>query len=167
MDGIATACQREAAWLATTADDGLPVLPASAGGPWDVVQAFWPGQRTATQKRGIYVCFQHNSDARPNAARVRQQHTFALKLTWPVKTGTSPIAETEQANFAEAIEALIERIRGPFGDKTHGGQFESVGEVPPGLWPEVTWEDAERTIPGERCLRASVVYRADDLEVMG
>ena len=45
----ADAVDREAAWLATSGD-GLPALLVTAGGPFGVVQAYWPrtpGKRTA------------------------------------------------------------------------------------------------------------------------
>lgn len=165
---ISDACQREAAWLATTANDNLPILPASAGGKWDVIQAYWPGQKAASQKRGIYVCFADNADARPNDLRVRQQHSFLLKIFWAVKIGTTGGPEAEQAACAAAIQDLIGRIRGPFNDKTHGGKFTSVGEVPKGSgWPTVRWQDAELTIARDRALRATVSYKADDIEVIG
>lgn len=165
---ISDAIDREAAWLATTANDGLPILPASAGGPWDVVQADWPGQKAATQKRGIYVTYGDNTDARPNALRVRQQHTFVLKIFWAVKTGTAGGPEAEQKACRTAVQALIGRIRGTFGDKTHGGRFESAGEVPSRAgWPVVRWSDVEHTIAAERAIRCTVTYKADDLEVLG
>lgn len=165
---ISDACAREAAWLATTTNDGLPVLPVSGGGPWDVVQAHWPGQKAASQKRGIYVCFAANADARPNDLRVRQQHTFNLKIFWAVKIGTAGGPEAEQAACEAAVQDLIGRIRGPFNDKTHGGRFQSVGEVPKNTgWPSVRWQDAEVTIASERAIRAVITYRADDIEVIG
>jgi hypothetical protein len=171
VPGMADACAREATWLQTSGDT-LPALLVSAGGRWDVIQAYWPGARLATQKRGIYVLRGGPAgpaivDVRPNSMRARPQYAFFVKLTWPVKTGTSPIAETEQANFDLALADLLVRIRGPLVDKSHGGRFLSAGEVPPGNWPEVHQDDPEITIPRDRALRGSVTYRADDLEEPG
>ena len=44
----ADAVAREAAWL-TTSNDSLPVLLAPAG-PWQVVQAYWPGAKFAAKE---------------------------------------------------------------------------------------------------------------------
>lgn len=164
--GLGTACQREAAWL-VTAGDGLPALLAADGGDWDIIQAFWPGSRLESSKRGIYVTLRRNTDQLLSGQRVRPQMTFALKLVWTIKTSTAPIAENEQAAFADALEALVERVRGPVLDKTHGARFLSVGQVPVGRgWPQITWTDPEQTLP-QRVLRAEFTYMADDFEVIG
>lgn len=166
MTGISDACDREASWLQTSGDS-LPVLLAAAGGRWGVVQAYWPGIRLATQKRGIYVTFGKITDQRVNSSRVRPQYVFRLKLTWPVLKGTTQIAEGEQAAFAAALQDLVGRIRGPFHDKGHGGRFLSVGEVPRGAgWPVILPEDPEKTLPA-RYLGAAVTYSADDFETTG
>lgn len=165
---ISDAVAREAAWLATTASDGLPVLPKSAGGVWDVIQAHWPGQKVPKEKRCIFVTLRRNLDARPNNHRVRQQHTFALKIWWSLKTGTAGGAEAEQAACESAVQALIGRVRGPFGDKTHGGAFQSAGEVPARAgWPTVDWQDVELTIARDRAIRCTITYSVDDIEVLG
>lgn len=160
------ACQREAAWLQTTGDS-LPSLLAADGGRWDVIQAFWPGAKTPRDKRGIYVTFGRIVDQRVSSMRVRDQYQFRLKLVWALKTAGTSAAETEQANFALALSDLTGRVRGPFGDKTHGGRFLSVGEVPHGAgWPVIVPEDPERTLP-QRYVAAAFTYTADDLEIEG
>lgn len=160
----ADAVSREADWL-NTFGDGLPALPAQAGGPWQVVQAYWPGARLAGNKTGIYVLRTKLTDPRVGNLRIRPSYPFSLKLVWPVRTSTAPLAETEQQNFDNAIDLLIQRIRGPVGDKTHGGRFLSVGEVPREPAVEVTFTDPEVSIPADKALRATVTYSADDFEI--
>lgn len=162
----ADACDREAAWL-NTFGDTLPALPAVAGGPWKVIQAYWPGLRVPTQKSGIYVQRGHLTDDRVANLRVRDSYEFRLKLVWPVLAATAPLAETEQRNFDAAVGLLIQRIRGPVGDKTHGGRFLSVGEVPREMPVTVQFDDPEQTIPAEKALRAVCTYYADDYEING
>ena len=53
----ATAEEREAAWL--TSVDTLPSLLTANGGPFEVVQAFWPGAKFAAKKTAIYVQRRH------------------------------------------------------------------------------------------------------------
>lgn len=162
----ADACDREAAWL-NTIGDGLPALPAAAGGPWKVIQAYWPGLRQATQKTSIYVTRTHLADDRVANLRVRDSYMFRLKLVWPVLAATAPLAETEQRNLDLAIDLLITRIRGPVGDKTHGARFLSVGEVPREMPVTVEFDDPEVTIPADKSLRAVCTYYADDYEING
>ena len=159
LDETATAVQREADWLATTGDD-LPNLLASG---WGVVQAYWPGNRLNTQRAGIYVTRRHLADNHPMAMRYRPDYQFVLKLVWPVKAGTADIAEKEQ----QALDYLLQRIRGPVGDKTHGGRFLSVAEVPGEGSVGVDFDDPEQTIQATKSLRATVTYFADDNEFTG
>jgi hypothetical protein len=161
--GTARAVSREVAWL-TTSGDGLPALLTANGGPWDIVQGYWP-RTMATQKTGIYVLRTTLSDERASNARIRPSYGFDLKLVWPIRMTSSPLAESEQQNLDNAIDLIIQRVRGPMFDKSHGGAFLSVGEVPrmPGL--RVQFDDPEITIPVQKALRAVVSYPADDLEV--
>lgn len=161
----ADAVSRETAWLNTTGD-GLPVLPVSGGGPWEIVQAYWPGNRLASQKTGIYVLRSRATDPRVANLRIRPQYMFTLKLWWPIRA-VSAIAETEQQNLDDAVDDLIVRIRGPVEDKTHGGRFLSVGEVPGVPFVDVVFDDPEHTIKQDKTLRAVVTYYADDIEING
>jgi hypothetical protein len=168
---MGSAAAREAAWL--QAVDSLPSLLAADGGPWDVIQAYWPVAHLAKDKHGLYVDARPVADSRVSNQRIRPQYTFVLTLLWPVKaqgatagvSGTTRIAETEQQNLDNAAALLIERVRGFLGDKTHGGRFLSVAENP----RTVTYvkEDPAVTYPQDRTLRASVTYKADDYEVNG
>ena len=84
---------------------------------------------------------------------------------WPIRQTTTGIAEGEQQALDSAVDLLLQRIRGPLSDKTHGGRFLSVGEVPrmPGV--HVLFEDPEVTIDAVKALRATVSYSADDYEI--
>ena len=155
---------REAAWLNTTADDGLPVLPASAGGPWQVLQAFWT-RTPATQKTQLYVMSLELDDLRSGGQRIMPHYQIALELHWPIRQTTPGIAEGEQQKFKNAIDLLVQRIRGPMFDKTHGGAFLSAGEVPRSPGVHVSVEPPWVTIPGDKELRGLVTYYCDDYEV--
>lgn len=159
----ADAVDREAAWLATVTDS-LPALPETAGGPWQVIQAYWPGARMAGQKTGIYVLRTQLEDARHGSQRIRPAYEFRLQLVWPVRLATAGNAEAEQRALDAAVDLLLQRIRGPLGDKTHGGRFLSVGEDLGKPAPAVAWDDPEQTIPAGKSLRATVTYHADDYE---
>jgi len=162
--GIATAVAREAAWL-QIGTDTLPALQTIDGGPWDVVQGYWPGARLASQKTGIYVDASPIVDLRAQFQRIRPQYAFSLKCIWPVKVTTAPLAETAQQDAADALDLLLQRIRGLVGDKTHGGRFLSVGENPRRV--DAVKADPEVTIPRDKALRYTVLYRADDFEFSG
>lgn len=159
----ADAVSREAAWLATSGD-GLPALLTADGGPWDIVQPYY--RRTPpSEKTSIYVLRSALSDNRAANIRIRTTYEFSLKLVWPVRmTGTS-MAEQEQQDLDDAVDLLIQRIRGTVNDKSHGGRFLSVGEDPRQPGVHVTFEDPEITIPQLKSLRGTVSYYADDFEV--
>jgi hypothetical protein len=161
----ADAVAREAAWLQVSADS-LPALLASAGGPWQVVQAYWPGPKFAAGKSGIYVQRRRFQVERFGGVRLMPHHAFLLKLVWPVKATAAGIAETEAQNFDSAIELLRQRVNGLPFDKTHGGRFRSAAETPPGTFFEVDYDDPEVTIPQGKWLRATATYLADDPEII-
>ena len=156
------AVAREVAWL--TAVDTLPSLLTANGGPWDNVQGYW-ARTPATQQTTIYVLRSSLSDERAMNIRIRPTYDFSLKLVWPIRQTTTGIAEGEQQALDSAVDLLLQRIRGPLSDKTHGGRFLSVGEVPrmPGV--HVLFEDPEVTIDAVKSLRCTVSYSADDYEI--
>ena len=99
--------------MAPDAGDSLPSLQSEDGGPWDIVQAYWPGAHFAKDKPGLYVDALKVDDPRVSNARVRPQYQITLTLTWPVKgrgatagaSGTARIPETEQQNLDGAKDA--------------------------------------------------------------
>jgi len=94
-------------------------------------------------------------------------YQLVLKPVWPVRAGSADIAEKEQQAFDTAIGYLLQRIRGLFGDKTHGGRFLPVAEVPMEGSVQVDYDDPEQTIQATKSLRATVTYWADDNEFVG
>lgn len=162
-DETSDAVAREAEWLAQS-NDGMPALLKSAGGQWDVVQAYWPGEGLTPEKSGIYITRCQLDEDHPSTWRYKPRYIFRLKLMWPVKSASSPSAETEQREFDNAIGDLLKRIRGPQGDRTHGGRFLSVAAVPMEGAVSVAFDDPEITIPATKELRAIVTYHVDDSE---
>lgn len=167
----ADAVQREAAWLATTSDS-LPALLASAGGPFGIVQAYWPGAKFAARKTGIYVLRARIIMPRFGGRRIMPGYELQARLIWPVRKATAGMAEAEQQNLDNAIELLLQRVDGLPGDKTHGGRFLSAGEglegtATQGLYPVVTPADPAVTIPQHGWLQADCRYPANDPEILG
>ena len=163
--GTDTVVTRETAWLRNSTD-ALPSLLAVNGGPWGVIQAYW-ARTPHTQVPQIYVTRSGWEDYHPLSQRYRPQHEIVLHLVWPVRQTTSPLAENEQQALDTAIDLLIQRVRGPLGDKTHGGSFLSAAEVPDSPPPVVRFMDAETSIDAMKALRASVTYKVDDDELNG
>lgn len=161
-----TAVTREVAWL--TAVDTLPSLLVANGGPWKVVQAYWPGARFAKMQTGLYVMYGRIQMPRFGGQRIMPGYVHLIKAVWPVtgKGGMSPLAEGEQQKFSDALELLLERVNGMPFDKSHGGRFLSAGETvqPAGGFPEVVHQDPEVTIP-QGWLRAQIQYAMDDFEI--
>lgn len=158
----ADACAREAAWL-QTAGDGLPSLLSDDGGPWDVIQAYWP-RTQQTRQTGIYVMRRRLQTTRWSNQRRMPHYAFRLRLWWPIgatTTGT-PLLEDEQAALDSAVDLLLQRLEGTVGDKTHGGRFMSVGEAPEGTSFDVDFDDPEQTVPASGALSATATYMADD-----
>ena len=164
----ADAVAREAAWLNTTGDS-LPSLPSSAGGLWEVIDAYVQGAARQTQKPAIYVKRGQVRQVRVANQRVRPRYPMILELHWPVRVtspGASSIAATEAQNFDDAIEALRARVTGPLGDKSHGGRFLSAaidGKGQPDI--DVVYGDASATIKAAKELTASMSYSVDDFEL--
>lgn len=159
----ADAVDREAAWLATSGD-GLPALLTAAGGPFGVVQAYWPrtpGKRTAGQ---LYVMRRTLTEKRFANQRRMATHHLVLKLIWPLTSGSGN-AEADQRAFDVAVDQVLTRIGGYRGDKTHGGRFLSVAEDPPTV--SIHFDDPAATLPPEAEFRAEITYAADDVDFTG
>lgn len=159
----ADAVARETAWL-NTVDGGLPTLPVSGGGPWGVIQGYWP--RTPGRRAGgqLYVMRHGIHEKRFSHQRKMNTYEFVLVLVWPLSSGSGN-AEADQQSFDNAIELLLQRIGGYRGDKTHGGRFLSVAENPPEV--TVRFEDPAHTLTSESEFRATVSYHADDTDYTG
>jgi hypothetical protein len=160
-----TVVTRETAWL-TTSGDGLPALLATAGGPFDIVQAYLPRLPVPGRKHCLFVIRQGFVEDRFASPRVMDRHGIELRIVWyTAGSSTVPLLETEQRHLDGAVEAVRARILGPLGDKTHGGSFLSAAEVPRTV--EVRFEDPDVTFKQDASLRASILYFVDDFDFPG
>jgi hypothetical protein len=164
---VPTAVLKEADWLATTAADSLPVLlgdGAGGGGPFDVVQGYWP--RTAEyRKAGLYLTRPAFQNLRFGAHRKIRRHQFLLRVLWPIGSTSvgSGLWEAEQTALDVAVDAVVDRIVAYDGDKTHGGRFLSVAEAPEAQPISVRYADPARATGGGRVeLTVEITYQADD-----
>jgi hypothetical protein len=160
---MTSAVQREAEWLSTSGD-GLVALKKTDGGPFDVVQAYWP-RTPNTRQTGLYVLRGSLSDDRFAQDRRIQRHALRLRVVWPIGSTTvaTGLWEDEQAALDAAVDAVLVRIRAHVYDHTHGGRFLSVAEAPQPGRIEVRFTDASALGPqagGQ--LRADITYSADD-----
>lgn len=164
----ADACDREAAFLNLTTD-GLPILPASAGGVWDVIQAYIP-RTQATMKKQIWVVRPGFEVERLGEQRSMAAYAIELRLRWPVTLGTGN-AEVQQRAFDAAINDVVMRVLGtPPGfqggigmDKTHSGSFLAAAEGSGRVRVEVTSADeAWKVTPV--VYTARIVYTVDDYD---
>jgi hypothetical protein len=155
----ADAPAREAAWLADyNPADGLPALLQDNGGPWQVVQAYWPRTPDTMGKR-IYVMRHSIKNERFANVQKIDKYVFRLVCLWPM-TVVSGAWEQAQSDFDAALDPVITRIVGPQLDKTHGGRFLSVAEDPSAI--EVTYHDPVQTLAAQLGLVAEITYTADD-----
>lgn len=165
MSTLVDAVTREVAWLNTTGD-GLPDLPKSAGGPWDVIQRY-SARTPAVRKCAIYALLPTMTETRISNARKRQTFTFRHRLEWPIGGSTVDTGfwEQEQDNFAGAVDLLVARIRGTLRDHSHGGRFLSAAEEGPNGRIIATFEDPpDSRAQGIALLRGHIVYTADGFD---
>lgn len=163
----ADAVAREVAFLTNTGD-GLPALQTSNGGPWDVVQAYWP-RTPATRQTGVYLLRSAITGVRWANQRRIETFEFRGRLWWPIGASTTSIGiwETEQAAFDAAIALLTQRIYAYLGDHTHGGRFLSVAEAPEPGRVSVRFDDPETGMAQTAStLTATITYSADDFETI-
>jgi hypothetical protein len=66
--------------------------------------------------------------SRMDLGALMREHQLVLSINWPITSGSKK-AEDVQADLDAAIEALLARITGPHGDKTHDQRFLSVVEM--------------------------------------
>ena len=158
----ADAVAREVAWLSTTGD-GLPALLAPAG-PWSVIQAYRP-RTPSTRLSGLYLMRTGYVEERWGNQRKLVRHTFHADLIWPIGSTTTGVTiwEAEQAALDNAVDLLVQRIRGQLFDHTHGGRFLSAAEAPDPARITVSFSDPEQTANGSPAtLAAAVRFEADE-----
>lgn len=164
--GLDSAVAREAAWLSASGD-GLPALLATAGGPFDAVQGYMPRTPAARQTQ-LWVLRRGVATRRFSNHRRIATHTFVVSLWWPIgssaASGSTSLAEDEQAAFDAALALVVARVEGLPGDKTHGGRFLSVAEAPDeSAGVRVDLGDPAQGIPAG-VLTAQLTYVADDTD---
>jgi hypothetical protein len=160
----ATAVTREAEWLAAyNPVDGLPGLLKTQGGPFDVVQAYWP-RTPAARRNCLYVMRRNIQSGRTANVRTMNRYQFVLRIIWPM-TAPTGAAEVSQQGLDDAVELVLKRVSGLFMDKTHGERFLSVAENPP--QSDADFSDPEATIAAKADLRVDISYWADDFETSG
>jgi len=162
------AVTREAAWFTT---DTLPSYPGVAplstanGGPFDVIQAYRPTVNRKGRVPSLFITRESSGTAsEENRIAMGGQkewvHHFVAVISWPFRQGTTGKLEDEMQALDNAVAAVLERIRGPLGDKTHGAQFLSVGEDEGDI--RVTYTDAVRDMTDREPLEAEIHYSALD-----
>jgi hypothetical protein len=130
-----TAVTAEAAWFTSDPPTGWvgtapPPLQAANGGAFDTVQAFRPLICPAGKHLFIYRDY-----GAPQAETVGEMgegrywdHRLVAHLVWSFTESTGAGEDMEQ-HLETAIAAVLARIRGPVGDRSHGGAFTDVADV--------------------------------------
>lgn len=159
----ADAVTREAAWL-NASGDSLPALLVTAGGPFDIVQAYRP--RTPRQRaKSLYVIRRAFREERFSNVRRMAHYELELQINWPIAS-LSGSGEDEQASLDAAVELVLLRVGGLPFDKTHGGRFRSVAENP--KFVDVAFGDPLDAFEKRAgVFEAAISYWADDFEVTG
>lgn len=158
----ADAVVRETSWLSSyNPSDGLPALLSSSGGPFDVLQAYWP-RSPASRTNQLYVTRGRVVSDRFGFNRRMDKYDFRLRIIWPLSSTTGDW-ESVQQTLDNAVELVIRRIIGPVSafplDHTHGGQFLEVAEDP--CLIGVDFSDPEQASASAQ-LEATITYSASD-----
>lgn len=127
---------REAAWLqADLAGDDLRPLLDTVGdlsGPFGIVEAY--GRRKNQDVHQLYVCRDPYVERAMSRDGVWREgvHGIALLILWR-KGSNAGTAELGQLALDQAVERVLERVRGLPTDHTHGGRFFSAAEDAAGI----------------------------------
>ena len=127
------AVSREAAWLGVDPPSGWTVNPPPNllratlpnPGPLDDVQGYLrsPDERW----RALYIVRTRvTTDFIEEGTGMQWRHEMTALLHWDFEVGSGQLEDEMQA-LDTAVAAIEWRIRGPVGDKSHGGQFGAVG----------------------------------------
>lgn len=132
----------EEAWfLADLSVDGIPGLTKDAGGPFDVVAA--QVRRLQQKPRQLFLAHDTSRDARGSKDSRRLDHDLMALVLWPYRNAQA--MHEDQDRLDAAVDAVLARIRGPLGDRTHGGRWWIVGDSrvePPNPSTILTFADA-------------------------
>jgi hypothetical protein len=160
VTGLFDAADEEVGWL--TAADTLPTLLSSAGGPWDVVQAYLT-RTPATRKTALYVLLPAMREKRISNGRKQKTYNMRIRVEWPIGSSTTGVGlwEDEQRALGAAVDKLFARLRGTLLDHTHGGRFLSVAEEGTAGQINATFEDPDHRSGQISVIRGLVTYIAD------
>jgi hypothetical protein len=130
-----TAVSREEAWFVSDQSAAtdlwgnsqpLPALTAELGGPFDIVQGY--GRKIDPRSRGCYIWRGKIDEKRYGMQMKTLTYEMHVNLVWPLSSTSQNGYEGDQQACDAAIEAVLQRIRGPKGMATHGGAFTAAGE---------------------------------------
>lgn len=136
MSGYADCVDREAAWFTSDTLPSFPDAPPLSAattptpGPFELIQGYLPQVMDGPQ-RALYIY----TAGRARSERIStglggQAYPFVAYIRWPFTAGVGDgLLEGEMAALNTAVDLVLTRIRGPQGDKTHGGAFLSVAEI--------------------------------------
>lgn len=162
----ADAVAREVAWLtAFDPTDGLPGLLDTLGGPFGVVQGYWP-RTPATRKNQLYLRRTGFRVERFGFNRLMNHYQFSARIVWPLSSSSGDIESVQQL-LDNAVDLVVQRITGPLAlplDKTHGARFLQVAEDP--CLIDVQFSDPEHAAASGQ-IEATIKYPASDKDYLG
>ncbi len=126
MPGVGDVLEREEAWFLDP-NLGLPGLRVDQGGPFDVVAA--QVRRVAQAPAQLFLGLTETRTTRPakNSA-TRLEHDLVALAIWAAARGGTR-ANLDQALLDDALDRVELRVRGPEGDRGHGGRWWQVSEA--------------------------------------
>lgn len=164
MAAYGDAVQREVDWL-TEEVVGLPVLLKDQGGAFDLVLPY--GRKAGSLPVGGRYMFVYREATVERRFAIQQKiqiHRLRLRVSWPVRApGAQP--EVDLAELDAAVEDILAKVRGPFGDHTHGGRFLDAAEGDEGsdrTGTEVTSDDPDTAIEQSKA-KVEIRYIAVDV----
>lgn len=159
----ADAVIREAKWFTTEpAFTGCPPLLSAFGGPFDTVA----GSDNSTPQgypskileygRNLYLWRENTQWQRLAFGELQYRYHMVAVVLWSFQTGDGSLP-SEMAALDSAMDSVFQRIRGVFGDKTHGGAF-NVG-LDEEFDLDVRESDAYEDMANARPFRREVRYQ--------
>ncbi|MCA1572823.1 MAG: hypothetical protein LC798_21525 [Chloroflexi bacterium] len=132
---------REEAWYQEV-HAGLPPLVADQGGPFSTVAASI--RRLSQGSHQLFLAHVDTTDRNMSHEDVRHDHQVAAVVLWAA-IGGGARAHQDQARLDDAVSAVLDRIKGPAGDRGHGGRWWAVSDAraaPPLPAQLLNWSDA-------------------------
>lgn len=152
------AVSREVTWFTQEPPASFPSAPPlikASGGAFDLIQGYVP--KEVPRQRCIFIVRERAREARIAFGEKEWVHHMRVIVVWPLD---EPKAEDDLQLLDTAIAAVMTRIRGPFGDKSHGGQFVGVGEDDAEIEPD--FGDQLTQVAEGGPLEVHIAYQATD-----